>query len=138
MMYLPSSLLRFKCKSCNLPLVTDRSLRSGTKLIIPAVSISSACTKRSKLDTLFISILPFKVIAEPSTSAVKAPLDMPLISSAIVPSRFPTFLFIPSLVRSATRPSLTVTEPSKVPDLFGSDGFTNLVILHDPSASCHI
>ena len=104
----------------------------------PAVSISSACTKRSKLDTWSISMVPFNTTEEPSISAVNAPLDMPPILSAIVPSRLSTFLFRPSLVRTATRPSCIVIEPSKLPDLLGSDGFTNFSTLHDSSASCQI
>ena len=49
-----------------------------------------------------MSILPFTRTEEPSISAVKAPLDIPLILSATVPSSFSTFRFIPSLVRNAT------------------------------------
>ena len=105
---------------------------------MPAVSISSACTNTSKLDTSSMSILPFTRTEEPSISAVKAPLDIPLILSATVPSRFSTFRFIPSLVRNATRPLFMVMSPSKLPDLFGSDGFTNFSTLQDPSTNCHI
>ena len=136
--YCPSSLLTFRCKSCNFPFVTTRSLRNGTKLIIPAVSISSACTNTSKLDTSSISILPFTRIDEPSTSAVKAPLDIPLILRATVPSRFSTLRLTPSLARSATWPLLMVISPLKLPDLFGSDGLTNFSILQVPSFNCHI
>ena len=69
---------------------------------MPVVSISLACTNTSKLDTSSMSILPFTRTEEPSISAVKAPLDIPLILSATVPSSFSTFRFIPSLVRNAT------------------------------------
>ena len=105
---------------------------------MPAVSISSDCTNTSKLDTSSMSILPFTRTEEPSISAVKAPLDIPLILSATVPSSFSTFRFIPSLVRNATRPLFMVMSPSKLPDLFGSDGFTNFSTLQDPSTNCHI